>query len=164
MRARTLSSRSSRIGRSSPPNFSGRQCPWPSAVSGSFNHASDWSTDTVPGSADTAALAASGANYTVTSSVNNTINTLEAAANATLDISAGTFAVTNFADNLGSIEVGPGAALALGTAGAGMGFTNSGTDQPRRRIDVRDGCQDRDQGAIFYLERQWKPDAFQQRL
>jgi fibronectin-binding autotransporter adhesin len=100
---------------------------WLSAVSGSFNTASDWSTDTVPGSADTAALTASGADYTVTSSVNNTINTLEAAANATLDISAGTFSVTNFADNLGSIEVGPGAALALGTAGAFIGFVNSGT-------------------------------------
>jgi hypothetical protein len=100
---------------------------WLSAVSGSFNTASDWSTDTIPGSADTAALTASGADYTVTSSVNNTINTLEAAANATLDISAGTFSVTNFADNLGSIEVGPGAALALGTAGAFIGFVNSGT-------------------------------------
>jgi hypothetical protein len=100
---------------------------WLSAVSGSFNTASNWSTDTVPGSADTAALTASGADYIVTSSVDNTINTLEAAANATLDISAGTFAVTNFADNLGPIEVEAGAAIALGTAGAFMGFVNTGT-------------------------------------
>jgi hypothetical protein len=100
---------------------------WLSAVSGSFKTAADWSTDTVPGSADTAALTASGADYTVTSSVNNTINTLEAAANATLNVSGGTFAVTSSADNLGSIEVGPGAVLALGTAGIDMEFTNTGT-------------------------------------
>jgi hypothetical protein len=65
------------------------------AGSGNWTTASNWSTDTVPGSSDDAVLDAPGT-YTVTVSSDETINSLSGTATATIDITGGTFTVTDF--------------------------------------------------------------------
>ena len=61
------------------------QIHWKSAVSADFNTAADWSTGNVPGAADDAILDATGGAFTVSTSTAETVNSIQTAANATLD-------------------------------------------------------------------------------
>jgi len=112
------------------------QVHWANPISGSFTNASDWSGGVVPGANDAAILDAAGVTlYTVTASANETVNSIQTAANAT-------FAVTDFfvdrngtggGANAGVISVGNSATLimdgAIDNTGsimvtAGPGLTN----------------------------------------
>jgi hypothetical protein len=82
---------------------------WNSATSGDFATAAAWTGGMRPGPADNAILDASGAAFTVTSSANETVASIETAANATLDITGGRFMSTagsGAGANAGLIEVG----------------------------------------------------------
>jgi len=91
---------------------------WTEQVSGNFDDASDWSTSTIPDSADSAILNASGDTaYTVTSSATQSVADVETAPTATLDISSGEFAATNGTGtgaNLGTIVIADDARLSAG--------------------------------------------------
>ena len=63
---------------------------WNNGSGGDFTDTADWSSGTIPGAVDTAAISASGI-YTVTTSANETILALTTAAGATLDITSGDF-------------------------------------------------------------------------
>ncbi len=93
------------------------QIHWKSAISADFNTAGDWSSGTVPGVADDAILDAAGAAFTVTASIGETVNSIQLASNATLDINARTFTATNGTGagaNAGTIAVGNNAFFAVG--------------------------------------------------
>ena len=105
---------------------------WASAVSGDFSDTADWTGGFVPVSYNDAILDPAGAAFTVTAGASETVNSLQTAANATLAITAGTFAAaagTGSGVNAGAIVVGDRAALAfagtlansgsIGLAGAG---------------------------------------------
>ena len=86
---------------------------WKSGTSGDFAAASNWSPATVPGPADAAEITATG-NYTVTSSVSETIHSLSIAAEATLSMPSGTFVVAGrpgAITSAGTISVNTGAQL-----------------------------------------------------
>ena len=98
---------------------------WLNAVSGSFTNPADWSGGVVPGALDDAILDAAGSAFTVTSGADETVASVQLAANATLRLSAGTFNATSgtgVGANAGVIIVGQGAAFAVGGT-----FDNSGT-------------------------------------
>jgi hypothetical protein len=99
---------------------------WANAVSGDFTTASDWSGGAVPTSTDNVILDAAGANYTVSSSADETVNSIQLAANATLSITGGTFTSTNGTGtgaNQGLIAVSGGGIFAVG---AGSTVDNAG--------------------------------------
>ena len=82
---------------------------WNNGSGGDFTDTADWSSGTIPGAVDTAAISASGI-YTVTTSANETILALTTAAGATLDITSGDFTMaegTGTGVNAGTIEVDP---------------------------------------------------------
>src|SRR5262245_26991416 len=86
---------------------------WAFGVNGDFAAASNWSNHSVPLTSDDAKITVSGT-YTVTSSTNETVNSLTTSAAATLSITGGTFAINNGTDsgaNAGTILVGAGATL-----------------------------------------------------
>jgi hypothetical protein len=101
---------------------------WLKAVSGSFDLVANWSptslatgdTGGIPGPDSEVFLDPAGAAYTVTSSVNNTIDFLSTNANATLAIAAGLFTVDSpvnpysNAYNLGAIDIDAGATMLFG--------------------------------------------------
>ena len=64
---------------------------WLNAISGSFTNPVDWKGGLVPGVRDDALLDAGGQAFTVTSSVDETVKSIQLAANATLSLAAGTF-------------------------------------------------------------------------
>ncbi len=106
---------------------------WIGGVSNSFNDAGNWSTDTVPGSADTAIIDLAGS-YTVVSSVSNAIASLAVIATATLDITAGTFSVTSGTGTgglAGTVIVGDNSILDLGGT-----IVNSGTISEQAASDA----------------------------
>ncbi len=89
---------------------------WQSAVSGDFSNASDWSIGAEPGPSDDAILDASGPNpYTVSVSKNTTVNSIQTASNALLDILAGFSATsgTGTGANAGAIQIENGGTLTL---------------------------------------------------
>jgi hypothetical protein len=91
---------------------------WANAVSGNFRTATDWQGGVVPTSTSDAILDAAGGNYTVTSSVDETANSVQLAANATLLVTGGTFtatAGTGSGANAGTISVHTGTFVASGT-------------------------------------------------
>jgi hypothetical protein len=97
-----------------------------SGLSGDWNVGSNWSSDAVPTSNSDAAISASGT-YTVTSSADETINSLATAKGATLAITGGTFAITSGTGtgaNAGAITVADGATLQVGGT-----FQNTGALQ-----------------------------------
>ncbi|HZL00223.1 MAG TPA: hypothetical protein VFC47_09995, partial [Caulobacteraceae bacterium] len=100
------------------PSGGGTGFHWLNPVSADFNTAADWSGGVVPGPADDAILDAPGAtDYTVTASTNETVNSIQTAATATLSIAAGTFTAskgTGSGDNAGAIVVGDNTTLAVG--------------------------------------------------
>jgi hypothetical protein len=80
---------------------------WNNGSGGDFSDTADWSTGTIPGAVDTAAISASGI-YTVTTSANETVHALTTAAGATLDITGGIFTMTagtGTGVNAGTIEI-----------------------------------------------------------
>ncbi len=90
---------------------------WKNAIDGSFDDAADWSLGMVPGAANAAILRADGgAAYTVTSSNDETVRSLQTAANATLSIIGGTFTATG----------GTGKGVNAGTIDIAGGFPHSG--------------------------------------
>ena len=89
---------------------------WKTATPGSFATASDWSTSTVPGPSDIAAMLASGGPYTVAASSSETVLGINTTSNATLAISgSGTvfnaFAGTAGGANRGTVEILNGSTL-----------------------------------------------------
>ncbi len=90
---------------------------WLNAINGSFTNPSDWSGGTAPGASDDAILDAVGSTFTVTSSTNETVNSIQTAGNATLAITSGTFTAANatgLGGNGGTISVADGATFAVG--------------------------------------------------
>jgi hypothetical protein len=96
---------------------------WTLGANGDFATASNWTPATVPGPADDAIIIGLPANYTVTSSADETIDTL-IIANAALLVSGGTFTTTNGGFNAGTIIVD--GALDVGTTGENTRLTNIG--------------------------------------
>jgi hypothetical protein len=92
------------------------QAHWIHPVSANFNTAGDWSTGTVPGSADDAILDASGPSpYTVTAAGAITVHSFQTASNAILDIT-GSFSALNGTGSgvsAGLVQVMDGATLTL---------------------------------------------------
>lgn len=90
---------------------------WAAAIDGLFSDAADWRGGSVPGLSDRAVLDATGADFTVTASVNEDVAALRLAANATLAITGGTFTAAHGAPrvgNAGQITVGDGAVFVVG--------------------------------------------------
>ena len=88
---------------------------WENSFGGDFAGAANWSSGTVPGLANTAAITLSGT-YTVSSSEDETVYGLTTAIGATLDVTGGIFTITNGTGsgaNAGIIEAGSGATLML---------------------------------------------------
>jgi hypothetical protein len=100
------------------------QIHWLNAISGSFTNAADWSGGVAPGASDDAILDAAGVTpYTVTVSANETVNSLQTAANATLAVTQSTLRTNVIATdgtgggaNAGVISVSNSATLTLGGA------------------------------------------------
>ena len=90
---------------------------WKRAVSAMFGKAGAWMGGSLPGPVDDAILEASGAAYTVTSSRTETVNSIQLAANATLNITAHNFtaiAGTGTGANAGTIGIYGTAVLSIG--------------------------------------------------
>ncbi|MGI8839792.1 MAG: beta strand repeat-containing protein, partial [Caulobacteraceae bacterium] len=97
---------------------------WAKAVNGNFATASNWTGGVAPGAANDAIFEPSGAAFTVTAGASQSVNSIQTAADATLDITGGTFTAalgTGGGSNGGAIVVGDGAALALGGTVANIG-------------------------------------------
>jgi fibronectin-binding autotransporter adhesin len=95
---------------------------WATGANGDFAVAANWNPASVPGASDNADIAANGT-YKVTSSANETFNSLTTAADATLFVAAGIFTTSNGTDgaNAGTVDVGGGGTWELGGA-----FFNTG--------------------------------------
>ena len=100
---------------------------WRLGVSGDFATASSWNLAVVPGPADDATIGVKGT-YTVTSSVDETVDSLVIAKRHTTLFIAGpsNFAMTNGGVNDGTILVDNGSALNVGTIGQRTTLTNLG--------------------------------------
>lgn len=88
---------------------------WAAGVSGDFALAANWNPASVPGAGNDAAINPSGT-YTVTSSANETVNSLTTASGATLDVAGGNFTVstgTGAGRNVGTLKVDNGGTLTL---------------------------------------------------
>src|SRR5271154_4985633 len=104
---------------------------WNAAVSGDFADALNWNPEVVPNTTvpdeGDASITVLGPKYTVTSSADETINSLYLL--HTLDVAAGTFSITDattnsLSDNAYFIMIEDGAALEIGGT-----FENTGTIQ-----------------------------------
>jgi hypothetical protein len=134
---------------------------WLNAVSGSFTNAADWSGGAVPGPSDDAILDAPGSTpYTVTVTSVQMINSLQTAANATLDLASGYVGDaegTGAGVNAGIILVGAGATFVAGgeivssgrieVYGAGATFSATGEVANSGTISI-DGTAS---GGAFFL-------------
>jgi autotransporter passenger strand-loop-strand repeat protein len=99
---------------------------WASGVSGNFAVAANWNPATVPGSSNDVQISPSGT-YTITSSANETVNSLTTAVGATLDLVGGTFTINNGTGsgiNAGTILVQAGATLVLDGVVSNTGAIN----------------------------------------
>ncbi len=77
---------------------------WLNPTSGDFADASNWSNGAVPAVADNAVITATGS-YTVTSTANESVHSIDLGANVTLDVGGGTFTIANGGENDGLIKV-----------------------------------------------------------
>ena len=96
---------------------------WVNNLGGDFADAANWSSGTLPGSTNIAAITLTGT-YTVSSSQDETVYGFTTATGASLDIIGGTFTITNgtgLGANAGLIEVGLGATLVLEGAVGNLG-------------------------------------------
>jgi VCBS repeat-containing protein len=93
---------------------------WAFQVDGSFQTGADWVGQTVPGPSDDAILDAAGStDYTVTSSANQTVNSIQTASTATLAISDSDFTATagdGGGVNAGAIDVDNNSNFTVGGA------------------------------------------------
>jgi VCBS repeat-containing protein len=102
---------------------------WANPVSGNFATGGLWTGGVAPGPADTAILDAPGTGaYTVTASAATTVTALQTAANATLDITGGTFTVTS--------GTGGGASAGAVTVETNTAFALSGAFDNTGQIDL----------------------------
>ena len=88
---------------------------WINASGGDFALAANWDSNQVPSTGDDAAIGVPGT-YTVTSAIDETVNSLTTISTATLDITGGTFTIENgtgTGSNAGLIEVDVSGTLAL---------------------------------------------------
>ena len=95
---------------------------WENSLGGDFAGAANWSSGAVPNSTNIAAITLSGT-YTVSSSEDETVFGLTTAIGATLDVTGGTFTITNGTGsgaNAGIMEVGSGTLVLDGD------FSNTG--------------------------------------
>src|SRR5437879_3602288 len=107
---------------------------WKAAVSGNWNNPANWDASRVPGNADIAVIAATGANYTVTLDVDATVAgfTLNAA-NATFSSSGRTFTAN------GPAIFSDGMVLSRGSTWAGTGpLTNNATFTIDSNVNAND--------------------------
>jgi hypothetical protein len=86
---------------------------WLDGVDGNFADGANWSTGTVPGSADVAEIEADGT-YTVTSTINESVDRLRITQNATLSIAGGTFGVALGGALTAGITIGATAEISVG--------------------------------------------------
>lgn len=96
---------------------------WTSGISGQFGTAADWNPSQIPHAGDDVLIDAAGT-YTVTSSIDHKIKTVDIVSTATLAVNGGTFTIANgtgTGENAGTIRVADSATLAIGGS-----FTNSG--------------------------------------
>jgi hypothetical protein len=96
---------------------------WTNTAGGDFANGANWSTGTVPGASDDALLTAPGA-YTVTSSQNETVNSLQMISTVIFDVTGGTFDMVSGSGSgtdAGLINVGGGDTLEMGGTLAGTG-------------------------------------------
>jgi hypothetical protein len=110
--------------------FDMSQIHWLNAINGRFTNPADWGGGVVPGASDDAILDAVGSAFTVTSGANETVDSLQLTANATLSLIGKTFAATTGTGtgaNAGIILVGAGATLVAG----GMLTVTDGTHTAR---------------------------------
>lgn len=101
---------------------------WAAAVSGDFADPTKWTPAGVPGPSDTVAISLK-RNYTITSSADETVQTLAMAKGPTLTIDGGTFNVsagTGSGELAGAVTVNNGA-FELGASGATATFNCAGT-------------------------------------
>jgi len=107
---------------------------WINSSGGSWETASNWSTGIVPGAADDAFISAGGT-YTVSSSANETVNSVGIAAGKSLSIGApigspqNVFTIGTALNNAGGIGVGNSGffgTLVLGTPGINTTINNAG--------------------------------------
>ncbi len=98
---------------------------WTNPNGGDFADTANWGGGVVPVATDNVAIDAAGNNYTVTSTADETVNSLAVASGVTLDVTGGIFTIlngTNAGGNAGTIEVDSGGQVVL------MGDTiNTGT-------------------------------------
>ncbi len=89
---------------------------WRLGISGAFETARDWSTNTIPGANDNVAITAAGT-YTVTVKASHTIKSLSTIGTATLAVTSGRLTITGGTGtgaNAGAITIGNGAAVETG--------------------------------------------------
>ena len=112
---------------------------WKNAVSGNYTVAARWAPAVVPNNTPTTeysvdiggSYTTGGAAFTVTSSADETVGSLDVEANATLAIKAGVFDIASTvhtysnAYNLGAINVAAGAELRFGTAGRSGAYVDT---------------------------------------
>src|SRR5467141_709133 len=107
---------------------------WINSTGGSWETASNWSTGMVPGAADDAFISAGGT-YTVSSSANETVNSVGIAAGKSLSIGApigspqNVFTIGTALNNAGGIGVGGNGffgTLVLGAPGTNTTINNAG--------------------------------------
>jgi hypothetical protein len=113
---------------------------WENSLGGDFAGAANWSSGTVPGSTEIAAITLSGT-YTVDSSEDETVYGLTTATGATLDVIGGIFTIANGTGsgaNAGTMEAGPG-----GTLGLDGYFSNTG------RIKALGGSVELNNATVF---------------
>jgi hypothetical protein len=104
---------------------------WKRGVNGDFGVAANWNPATVPGSGDVAAIDAAGT-YTVTTSANETVQSLDTAAGATLAVGSGTaFTVAN--------GTGPGVNAGTVTVSDNADFDFAGTFHNTGKIKLNAG-------------------------
>jgi|HubBroStandDraft_4_1064222.scaffolds.fasta_scaffold00548_9 hypothetical protein len=103
---------------------------WASGVSGDFSVAGNWNPAGVPGPSNEVALSAAGT-YTVTSSANETVNSLSTSAGATLMVTDGAFTIedgTGAGVNAGALVAAGGLLKIIGPiAGSGSVMIEGGS-------------------------------------
>jgi hypothetical protein len=102
---------------------------WSSAVDGDFGTASNWNLGFVPTTVIDASIEAAGT-YTVTSSVDQSVNSLTTAKGVTLAVTAGTFTITNgtgTGKNAGTISLTNDPTLQIGGTFENTGSINLGS-------------------------------------
>ncbi|MEO7026100.1 MAG: hypothetical protein ABI056_00940, partial [Caulobacteraceae bacterium] len=141
------------------------QIHWINPVDGKFDTAADWSGGVVPGAHVSAILDAAGAAFQVSASGDETVKSIKLAANATLDITGGTFQAKNATGvgagaNAGNILVS-GGSLLFGGFGQQIRTANTGLIEAGQRgiveiagsaITGRSGKITALTGGVFYLD------------